>query len=148
MFVKTLGIHSLIREGMNANDAAELSRLTRKYGGNSIGSFRYSVEDLPLHLLGHETIGAPPVQTQDLSIPVYQTSLHALFMDCTHDNETPHQKRTAIDTLPNAAIVAMSDCAVGSVKGYDEIVPELLNVVSETKKYRVPDRYEGYILLT
>ena len=30
----------------------------------------------------------------------------------------------------------MSICAVGSVKGYDEIVPELLNVVEESRKYQ------------
>ncbi len=63
----------------------------------------------------------------------------------THDNETPYQKRTAEDTLPNAAIVAMTNCAIGSVKGYDEIVPELLNVVTETRKYRVPETFEGII---
>jgi glycogen debranching enzyme len=63
----------------------------------------------------------------------------------THDNETPHQKRTAEDSLPNAAIVAMSHCAIGSVKGYDEIVPELLDVVNETRLYRVADPCEGII---
>ena len=63
----------------------------------------------------------------------------------THDNETPNQRRTAEDTLPNAVIVAMSNCAIGSVKGYDEIVPELLNVVTETRKYRVPEPIEGII---
>jgi len=29
----------------------------------------------------------------------------ALFMDCTHDNEVPNQKRSLWDTLPNAALV-------------------------------------------
>ncbi|KAJ3118491.1 hypothetical protein HDU96_001310 [Phlyctochytrium bullatum] len=63
----------------------------------------------------------------------------------THDNETPHQKRTAEDTLPTAALVAMSNCAIGSVKGFDEVVPELLNVVTETRKYRIAEPYEGII---
>ena len=39
----------------------------------------------------------------------------------------------------------MSDCAIGSVKGYDEIVPELLNVVTETRKYRLAESYEVII---
>jgi glycogen debranching enzyme len=47
--------------------------------------------------------------------------------------------------LPTAALVAMTDCAVGSVKGYDEIVPELLNIVTETRKYRLPSSFEGII---
>lgn len=58
-----------------------------------------------------------------------------------------------MDTLPNAAIVAMSDCAIGryiiciifSVKGYDEVIPELLNVVMESRKYRIPESFEGII---
>jgi len=66
-------------------------------------------------------------------------------MDCTHDNETPYQKRTAEDTLSNAAVVCMTNCACGSVRGYDEIVPELLNVVTEKRKYRIPDMEDGII---
>lgn len=40
---------------------------------------------------------------------------HALLMDCTHDNETPTQKRTFMDTLPNAAIVAFCNSAIGMI---------------------------------
>ncbi|KAJ1931267.1 bifunctional 4-alpha-glucanotransferase/amylo-alpha-1,6-glucosidase, partial [Linderina macrospora] len=39
------------------------------------------------------------------------------------------------DALPNAAIVAMTACATGSNKGYDELYPELLNVVHESRHY-------------
>jgi glycogen debranching enzyme len=63
----------------------------------------------------------------------------------THDNETPHQKRTAADSLANAAIVAMTHSAVGSVKGYDEIYPEILDVVNEKRKYLVPKFHTGII---
>ncbi|KAJ3227740.1 hypothetical protein HK099_000413 [Clydaea vesicula] len=153
IFVKTLGIHSLIREAMNAGNSAEMSRLVHKYGGLPIGSFRYSIESFPLELLGHKVKNSKQLQNGKISnekekilfVPVEGSTPHAMFMDCTHDNETPHQKRTAKDTLPNAAIVAMTDCAIGSVKGYDEIVPELLNVVNETRKYRIPDKNEGII---
>lgn len=39
------------------------------------------------------------------------------------------------DTLPNAALVAFSNCATGSVKGYDEVYPRLLDVVGEKRRY-------------
>ncbi len=52
----------------------------------------------------------------------------ALFIDCTHDNETPNQKRTASDALPTAALVAMADCAIGSTRGYDELVPASIHL--------------------
>ena len=105
-------------------------------------------EHFPLQLLGHETYSSVfecKEGQEDLVIHVRGSPPHALFMDCTHDNETPHQKRTAEDTLPNAAIVAMSACAIGSTKGYDEIVPELLNVVTETRKYHNAESFEGII---
>ena len=60
---------------------------------------------------------------------------HALFMDCTHDNETPYQRRTVEDTLPNAALVALCSSAIGSVYGYDEIFPHLLDLVNEKRHY-------------
>ena len=56
-------------------------------------------------------------------------------MDCTHDNEVPAQKRDARDTLPNAALVDICACATGSVMGYDEIYPRLLNIVHEKRIY-------------
>jgi len=59
----------------------------------------------------------------------------AIFYDCTHDNETPAQKRTAKDALPNAAIVAFTNCAIASVRGYDELVPRNLSVVTERRPY-------------
>ena len=72
---------------------------------------------------------------QCLITPLTGSKPHALFMDCTHDNETPHQKRVAEDTLSNGALVTMSSCAVGSVKGYDEVYPELVDLVNEVRRY-------------
>ncbi|KAI8914340.1 glucanotransferase domain of glycogen debranching enzyme-domain-containing protein [Gorgonomyces haynaldii] len=146
MFVSKLGINSLIREAMQAWDPAELSRLAHRFGGCPVGSFTLPVEQLPLQILGHEVNSSFYHETSSpIVVEIKGSTPHALFMDCTHDNETPHEKRTAEDTLPNAAITAMSICAVGSVKGYDEIVPKLLNVVTETRKYRLPRRNDGIL---
>ncbi|KAI8915293.1 glucanotransferase domain of glycogen debranching enzyme-domain-containing protein [Powellomyces hirtus] len=147
MFVSKLGINSLIREAMNAWDPKELSRLVHRHGGQPVGSLTLPLETFPLERL--DSTALQPVTDEeggnrDLLVQLTGSSPHALFMDCTHDNEMPHQKRTAVDTLPNAAIVAMTDCAVGSVFGYDEIVPQLLDLVNETRKYSLP-RFENGI---
>ncbi|KAJ1334768.1 glycogen debranching enzyme [Batrachochytrium salamandrivorans] len=146
LFVSKLGINSLIREAMNAWDPQELSRVVHRQGGTPIGSFTIPVDYLPLGMLGHnmnsdcyDSYG----EESKVVMELHGSKPHIMLMDCTHDNETPHQKRTAEDSLPNAALVAMANCAIGSVKGYDEIVPDLLNVVTETRKYRLPDSFEG-----
>ncbi|EIE82182.1 glycogen debranching enzyme [Rhizopus delemar RA 99-880] len=129
-FVSRLGIHALIREAMQAWDTHELSRLAHRHGGKPVGSMD---EDMIWKVVSYEDKKYEKV----LSIPVTCGSMpRALFMDCTHDNETPFQKRTPeVDALPNAAIVAFSDCATGSVKGYDEIYPRLLDIVNEKGRY-------------
>jgi glycogen debranching enzyme len=126
VFVKRLGLSALIREAMQAWSTGELSRLVHRHGGRPIGSF-----DLDL------TRGSSPksVHGEDNVSHIRQNPVHALFMDCTHDNEVPAQKRDARDTLPNAALVAMCASATGSVMGYDEIYPKLVDLVSETRLY-------------
>ncbi|OJI96385.1 hypothetical protein ASPVEDRAFT_122685 [Aspergillus versicolor CBS 583.65] len=131
IFVKRLGINALIREAMQAWSTEELSRLVHRHGGRPIGSFEL---DLPspgqdfskTQSSGNETGTVHSIRP----IPV-----PALFMDCTHDNEMPAQKRTAKDTLSNAALVAMCDSAIGSVMGYDEIYPKIVDLVHETRLY-------------
>ncbi|KAK9455693.1 hypothetical protein V1511DRAFT_308976 [Dipodascopsis uninucleata] len=115
LFVERLGINSLIREAMQAWSVSELSRLVHRHGGLPIGSM------------------SKPKLSNDVLIR--SSPVHALFMDCTHDNETPAQKRTVEDTLPNAALVSMCACATGSVLGYDECYPHLLDIVNETREY-------------
>ena len=127
-FCMRLGICALIREAMQAWSTQELSRLVHRHGGVPIGSFDTD-----------EVMNAD--QPTDPSVPkdiirrIKRSPVHALFMDCTHDNETPAQKRQARDTLPNAALVAMCSCATGSVMGYDEIYPELIELVHEKRLY-------------
>ncbi|CCG80823.1 Glycogen debranching enzyme [Taphrina deformans PYCC 5710] len=126
IFMQKLGIGSLIREAMQAHSTAELSRLVHRYGGVPIGS-----------------IDASSITTVDdqgqVITPVKASDVHAFFMDCTHDNEVPNQKRCAEDTLPNGALVAMTGVAIGSVMGYDEIYPHILDIVAEDRKYSTED---------
>jgi hypothetical protein len=70
-----------------------------------------------------------------LNDPQIHYSAPAIFMDCTHDNQTPYQKRTTHDFLSNAAITCMSSCAIGSTKGYDEFYPSHLDLVREGRLY-------------
>ncbi|CAN6674729.1 glycogen debranching enzyme [Trichomonascus vanleenenianus] len=126
VFVRRLGLTSLIREAMQAWSPGELSRLVHKHGGRPIGSFSKQ----PLTKLG-KTAGEHDEDIHLLRI----APIHALFMDCTHDNVMPAQKRTVEDTLPNAALVAMCACAVGSTMGFDEGYPKHLSVVNEKRRY-------------
>lgn len=138
IFVERLGINSLIREAMQAWNVQELSRLVHKHGGRPIGSLSW----LPLDEFAYPAGKEPEVAkysecNSELEIPKVLTNQapHALFMDCTHDNETPALIRTVEDTLPTAALVAFCSSAVGTVLGYDETYPELLDVVNETRQY-------------
>ena len=137
VFVERLGLSSLIREAMQAWSPGELSRLVHRHGGRPIGSFEVDEAvssgqtDAPA---GHDT-GSIGTKSQEVVHRIKQTPVHALFMDCTHDNEVPAQKRDARDTLPNAALVSMCACATGSVMGYDEIYPKLVDLVHETRRY-------------
>lgn len=135
-FVKRLGLSALIREAMQAWSTQELSRIVHKHGGRPIGSFEINV-------LGDENQRSsdtslangthPPIR--EVVKRIRESPIHALFMDCTHDNEMPAQKRDARDTLPNAALVSMCACSTGSVMGYDEIYPHNVDIVHETRHY-------------
>jgi glycogen debranching enzyme len=125
VFVRRLGITSLIREAMQAWSPGELSRLVHKHGGRPIGSFSKQP------LVKHAQLQENPQNVHFIRT----TPIHALFMDCTHDNEMPYQKRTVEDTISTAALVSMCACAVGSTMGYDECYPHHLNVVHEKRPY-------------
>lgn len=135
-FVKRLGLSALIREAMQAWSTQELSRIVHKHGGRPIGSFE-------INLLGDESkrpskkvdADGPRASSKEVVKRIRESPVHALFMDCTHDNEMPAQKRDARDTLPNAALVSMCACSTGSVMGYDEIYPHLVEIVHETRHY-------------
>jgi glycogen debranching enzyme len=132
VFVAQLGINSLIREAMQAWDPKELSRIVHRYSGDPVGSFRPSSESAT-HCMSHPHVILDMIPSEP----------HALFMDCTHDNEPPAQKRTIADTLPNAALVMMTCSAMGSTLGYDWCIPHNLNIVSEKRRYPALEMDQG-----
>lgn len=133
IFVKRLGISCLIREAMQAWGTGELSRLVHRHGGRPIGSFE--VDEVSGADSKTQNGQASGQLTREIVRRIKETPVQALFMDCTHDNEVPAQKRDARDTLPNAALVSMCASSTGSVMGYDEIYPKLLDIVGETRLY-------------
>ena len=69
--------------------------------------------------------------------PLQGSMPHALLFDLTHDNESPMFKRSAEDALSTGALVTFSFSAIGSVKGFDDLYPEHLDIVSDSRKYEV-----------
>ncbi|PJF17668.1 Glycogen debranching enzyme, partial [Paramicrosporidium saccamoebae] len=133
LYVTRLGLNSLIREAMVAWDTSELGRTTAKYGGQPSGPFDRPEYQNP------QSMGIRPYQLTGIC----PSQPHALYMDCTHDNETPTQRRTTEDALSNAAVVAMCSAAIGSTRGYDELVATHLNIVTEQRHYQKPDLTMG-----
>jgi glycogen debranching enzyme len=74
--------------------------------------------------------------------PLNGSSPHAVFYDVTHDNETPLSKRTAEDALSTGALVTFTHAALGSNKGFDDLYPKLLDVVSDNRLYALTDGTE------
>ncbi|GKT72877.1 hypothetical protein ColTof4_05300 [Colletotrichum tofieldiae] len=115
VFVKRLGLSALIREAMQAWSTGELSRLVHKHGGRPIGSFEVDeiskadskspMSPMSPSVEGTDMLNGNSPSSREIIRRIKPVPVQALFMDCTHDNETPAQKRDARDTLPNAALV-------------------------------------------
>ncbi|OQO08800.1 hypothetical protein B0A48_05690 [Cryoendolithus antarcticus] len=144
LFCQKLGISCLIREAMQVWSPAELSKLVHINAGRPVGSFAVddvSGADKPAAngslTNGAHTNGTAP-QGQEIVHKIVPSKIHALLMDCTHDNETPVQRRDGRDTMSSSALVAMCASASGSVFGMDELYPELIELVHETRPYSSP----------
>ncbi|KAL3318337.1 hypothetical protein Ciccas_002999 [Cichlidogyrus casuarinus] len=122
IFINKLGINSLIREGLQAGDVRQLSGLLHRCGA-------------------HLPAGAFSNQPEFTLRP---SLAHALLYDQTHDNEAPAVKRSCRDYLPSAGLVSMTLSAMGSTRGYDEMVPHHINVVTEERLY-IPYAQEKFM---
>lgn len=136
VYVERLGLACLIREAMQAWSTAEVSRLVHKHCGRPIGSFELD-EISSSEKASTGANGAAP-SVKEAVHKIRRNEVQALLMDCTHDNEMPAQKRDGRDTLSNGALVAMCASAIGSVFGYDEVYPQLIELVHETRPYTSP----------
>lgn len=131
-FERELGLNALIREAMQSFNGGNLAHHIKEFGGRPVGA----LDTVPALLRFAALDAAPGLHgAADAPRPLIPKASPSLFFDCTHDNETPHQRRTAIDALPNAAAVASCVSAMGSCRGYDELVPRVLSVVTERRLY-------------
>ncbi|PLW33615.1 hypothetical protein PCASD_15734 [Puccinia coronata f. sp. avenae] len=134
-FVSRLGINSLIREAMNGHDPKDQSRLLYNYGlGKPIGSMDTDCLTEISEILIPSKHGEHSKAKCEI-VPLHGSKPHAFLMDCTHDNESPADKRTARDALSTGGLVPFAFSAIGSNKGFDDLYPKLLNLVCEKRLY-------------
>ncbi|KAI7946805.1 hypothetical protein MJO29_011332 [Puccinia striiformis f. sp. tritici] len=134
-FVSRLGINSLIREAMNGHDPKDQSRLLYNYGlGKPIGSMDTDcLTEISEVSLTSKNGEKSKVKCE--IVPLHGSKPHAFLMDCTHDNESPADKRTARDAISTGGLVAFAFSAIGSNKGFDDLYPKLLDLVGEKRLY-------------
>lgn len=119
--------------GPPSSDKANLS-LYRFGVGKPIGSMDTAVLSSPGEIQG---LAGSKHPRPCVVTPLQGSHPHAVFYDVTHDNESPADKRTAEDALSTGALVCFTRAALGSNKGFDDLYPKLLNLVTDTRMYNV-----------
>ena len=109
-----LGIYATIEVALHAHSAGQLAQRVSAARGVPLGAFVTRQTDW---LIGR------------------RRALTILF-DQSHDDASPLQCRTYVDPLSSAAVVCAASSAVGSNRGYDELVPRTISVINETRLYR------------
>ena len=125
-FVKELGLHSLIREGMQCDNSTIMSHILYKYSGEPLGSLApQGMQHMRLnyHKSGYDT------KLINYSDP------HALLYDMTHDNKSVSTVQSPVASVSHCGLVAFSTSAIASTRGYDEIVKSHVDVVVDTRHY-------------
>jgi len=145
LYQGTLGINALIREAMQCNSPGELANNLQGslWGSHPIGAISH-IPTLSRRPTQQADSGAGRGFTRSASfalissgkLPLRPRGCPALLFDCTHDNQTPREKRDPRDALPNAALTAASCSSIGSVRGYDELFGENPSVVFERSWYK------------
>ncbi|CAE7367416.1 AGL [Symbiodinium natans] len=143
LYQRTLGINALIREAMQCDSPHDLGHKLESplWNGHPVGALSPvptldrappTAQQKHLSKCPSRSLLAAPARE---ALPLLPRHCPALLFDCTHDNQTPAQKRHPRDALPNAAIVAASCASAGSVRGYDDLFPSNPSVVSERRLY-------------
>lgn len=151
LYQRTLGINALIREAMQCDSPYDLGQKLQSpfWNGHPVGALSPipTLDRVPpaqrtqqkhLSKCPSRTLLAAPAR----AVPLLPRHCPALLFDCTHDNQTPAEKRHPRDALPNAALVAASCASLGSVRGYDELFPKNPSVVSERRAYQAAPAVE------
>eukprot|EP00019_Armaparvus_languidus_P001072 CAMPEP_0168606654 /NCGR_PEP_ID=MMETSP0420-20121227/16703_1 /TAXON_ID=498008 /ORGANISM="Pessonella sp." /LENGTH=173 /DNA_ID=CAMNT_0008646367 /DNA_START=197 /DNA_END=718 /DNA_ORIENTATION=+ len=114
-----LGLSALIREAIHKKTNKDLSAACYSHG-----------VQIP--------IGAPTIDrvSQPNFIALPSKLPPALFMDCTHDNHTPHETFTAEHALATMALTMFSNCAAGSVRTHDSFRLNAIDLVQEKRIYQ------------
>ncbi len=69
-----------------------------------------------------------------LNINIYNASVDEFFFSKVH---------SVFDYLPSAALVAASCCAIGSNRGFDELVPHHVSIDSLAGEYKFKQTARG-----
>ena len=112
-FINRMGLNLLIREAIHIKKPKSLTSYIYQLGGSSLVGSMFHQKTLPSN-------GDTPL---------------AIFYDRTHDNQCLIVAHSVFDVVPTTAVLSMSTSPVGSCRGYDELIPHMIDVVKEKRLY-------------